>query len=407
MKIALLLSIIILYFLKSILELKFSIDAYTLIAVTLGVFGLLSVNNFKHVNIDAAAVYFFVIHLSILTFLLSVQAEIYPGFFEGYFIYFLQPFILWLGLTSTRSKIDPDFFLKVVSYSVWISLIGAILYYINSATPLGYADEIFKLEFAGFGTTMVPRNTSIYGSSLVAGGVGLIQMCSAAILFSRGRSKYIVLVFISFLFICTTLSRRAMIAGIVVFFFLYLISSKSTKQKILIVGSVFSIFLIIFSWEYLLLIFDRFLSSFDFSEENTANTSRLKFIFKGLEITFSNILGAGLGNLSSLGKEVGGLNDSVYFLTVTESMYITFIGEIGIILSIPIILLIYVSIIKKSQHVRLLLIYPFIVESIMGLSLMNPMINFMFFLIYFSLNNAKNKNFQTVKRNILISSNDK
>jgi len=39
--------------------------------------------------------------------------------------------------------------------------------------------------------------------------------------------------------------------------------------------------------------------------------------------------------------------------------------------------------------------------------LMNPMINFMFFLIYFSLNNAKNKNFQTVKRNILISSNDK
>jgi len=96
MKIALLLSIIILYFLKSILELKFSIDAYTLIAVTLGVFGLLSVNNFKHVNIDAAAVYFFVIHLSILTFLLSVQAEIYPGFFEGYFIYFLQP--LFCGL---------------------------------------------------------------------------------------------------------------------------------------------------------------------------------------------------------------------------------------------------------------------------------------------------------------------
>ena len=50
MKIALLLSIIILYFLKSILELEFSIDVYIPIAVTLGVFGLLSVNNFKHVN---------------------------------------------------------------------------------------------------------------------------------------------------------------------------------------------------------------------------------------------------------------------------------------------------------------------------------------------------------------------
>ena len=157
----------------------------------------------------------------------------------------------------------------------------------------------------------------------------------------------------------------------------------------------------------MLIIFDRFLSSFDFSEENTANTSRLILIFKGLEISFSNILGAGFGNLSSLGKEVGELNDSVYFLTVTESLYTTFIGEIGIILSIPIIFLIYASIIKKGRHVRLLLIYPFIVESIMGLSLMNPMINFMFFLIYFSLNSAKNKNFQPVKRNILIYSNDK
>ena len=407
MKIALLFSIIILYFLKSILELEFLIDAYIPIAVMLGVFGLLSVNNFQDVNIGATAVYFFVIHISMLIFLLSIQAAIYPGFFEGYFIYFLQPFVLWLGLTSTRSKIDPDFFLKVVSYSIWISLIGATMYYINAATPLGYADEIFKLEFAGFGTTLVPRNTSIYGNSLVAGGVGLIQMCSAAILFYRGRSKYIVLVFISFLFICTTLSRRAMIAGLVVFFFLYLISSKTTKQKILIVGLVFSIFLIIFSWEYLLIIFDRFLSSFDFSEENTANTSRLILIFKGFEISFSNILGAGFGNLSSLGKEVGELNDSVYFLTVTESLYTTFIGEIGIILSIPIIFLIYASIIKKGRHVRLLLIYPFIVESIMGLSLMNPMINFMFFLIYFSLNSAKNKNFQPVKRNILIYSNDK
>ena len=137
---------------------------------------------------------------------------------------------------------------------------------------------------------------------------------------------------------------------------------------------------------------DRLISSFDFSDQNTPNASRIQAIWAGIIIIFSNLIGVGFGNLSSLGKTVEEIYASELFIGVTESMYTTFIGEIGLVFAFPILVLFYLSIRKKPKIIIMLLVYIFMIESIMGLSLLNPAVNFMFFLVYFVSNkNQLNK----------------
>ena len=373
--------IILLYLFKQILLVEFSLDAYRYVIILLGLLALISAFQYKGGVPFAVILYFLIFHLSISLYFLNYGTAA-EGFYEGYYVYFLQPFILWFSLKE--STISSERILNIISNTVFISIIGVILYYINIFFPLDFVEKIFKQEFTLIGSNVVIRNTSIYGNSLVAAGIGLAQMCSSAILVSLGKKKHILTLLLSFLFICTTLSRRSIVAGSILLLLLFIMSPKTTK-KIMLNTSVFlSFFLFIYAWEYMVMFFDRFVSSVDFSKSNASNTSRINAVIAGIIIIFTNLTGTGMGSLSSLGKEVENLHNSENFIGVTESMYTTFIGEVGLIFTLPIFILFYFSISNKSKVIRWLLVYPFIVESIMGLGLINPAVNFMFFLIYFS-----------------------
>jgi len=373
--------ITLLYLWKQVLLVEFSLDAYRYVIALLSILASTAVLQFKHSISLEVILYFAIFHLSIILYFLRGNSA-GEGSYEGYFVYFLQPFILWFVLKG--SKIDPERILSFVANTVFISFAGAVLYYINIFFPLVFFDQIFKLEFTSIGPSVVIRNTSFYGNSLVAAGIGLIQMSSSAILVALGRKRYIFTLLLSFLFIGSTLSRRSIVAGSLILLLLFILSPKSTKRKILSIGVFTAFFLFVYAWEYAVIFFDRLISSIDFSESNASNTSRINAIMAGIVIIFTNLVGTGMGSLSSLGKEVENLHASETFIRVTESMYTTFVGEVGLIFSIPIFVLFYSSIKKRPRVVRFLLVYPFVVESIMGLGLINPAVNFMFFSLYFS-----------------------
>ena len=373
--------IVLLYLFKQVLLVEFSFDAYSYVIVLLSILALISAFQFKGGVPIVVFFYFLIFHLSVLAFFFT-SGTIGPGYYEGYFVYFFQPFVLWLFLR--KGTIDADLTLGIIANTVFISIAGAILYYINIFFPLDFFKEIFKLEFTSIGSSVVIRNTSVYGNSLVAAGIGLIQMCSSAILVYLGKKRHVITLILSFLFIATTLSRRSIVAGFVVLFLLFIMSPKSIQKKMLNMGTLFLPFLFIYAWEYVIVFFDRFVSSVDFSESNASNTSRINAIIAGIVIIFTDLTGTGMGSLSSLGKDVENIHNSENFIGVTESMYITFIGEIGILFSIPIFILYYYSIKSKTKATRWLLVFPFLVESIMGLGMLNPAVNFMFFLAYFS-----------------------
>jgi hypothetical protein len=385
--------IILLYLFKQILLVEFSFDAYGAVVIILSFLGVISVLRYRGGVPLSVTGYFLIFHLSISLYLLNggIVAE---GYYEGYFVYFLQPFILWISLRGGVT--DTERVLNFIANTVFISAIGVILFYINIFSPLGFYEEIFKLEFTKIDSNVVIRNTSIYGNSLIAAGIGLIQLCSAAILIALGYKKHFFTLIVSFLFIASTLSRRSIVAGIVVLCVLYLMLPKSSKNAMLKIAATSSFFLLIYAWEYVFIFIDRVVSSIDFSAENASNTSRIHAIWTGILIIFSSLIGVGFGSLSSLGKTVEDIHLSETFIGVTESMYTTFIGEIGLVFAFPIFVLFYISIYKKPKIIKFLLVYIFMIESIMGLALLNPAINFMFFLIYFM---SEKKYFNKLKFN--------
>lgn len=371
------------YIFKEFLRLQYSFDAYIPIITLILLLGVIAIVTFKGKIPLAVIFYGLIFHLSILSYIIS-GGVIGEGYYEGYFIYFLQPFIIWLSVSQGIVKSEK--ILIFISKTTLISVAGSVFYYINLFFPFESYEELFSIELTTIGSKVVIRNTSIYGNSLVAAGIGLVQLCCAAMIVTEKRKSSIFMMFLAFIFIGATLSRRSMVTGCLLFFILYLISPKSIKNNIIAIVGISSILVFAFFWEYVFIFFDRLISSIDFSSKNLSNSSRINAMWMGLVVLFSNPLGVGFGSLSSLGKTVKNLDSSETFINVTESMYTTYAGEVGLVFIIPIFLLFYLSISKKNKIIKFLFIYIFIIESIMGLSLLNPAVNFMFFLVYFSYN---------------------
>jgi len=184
-----------------------------------------------------------------------------------------------------------------------------------------------------------------------------------------------------------SLSRRAFVPLLVVIF--YLIQDLSIVKKrnfgfsVLIVFGVLAFALPDISLE----VFNRFISIFDIGSGSN-NVSRLEAIWFGVTQIFVNPFGTGFGSLSSVGKE---LDDLLYdpkslegFLGVTESFYVTAIGEIGLI-QCYVIAVIFVGkykLVFTDQRMKMILL-PIIVESIAGLSFLNPLISLFCFMCVF------------------------
>ena len=307
------------------------------------------------------------------------------GFFETFLCYVVFP---TLAYVISIDDVDQDIIIKFVGLTGILSFIGTSLYYLNIFYELGQFSIIFKPEITiTFGEIQL-KNTSIYGSSLIAGVMALVQASCCAFLLKKGHSKVWWIVFILCLIVLfASLSRRAFVPLLVVIF--YLIQDLSIVKKrnfgfsVLIVFGVLAFALPDISLE----VFNRFISIFDIGSGSN-NVSRLEAIWFGVTQIFVNPFGTGFGSLSSVGKE---LDDLLYdpkslegFLGVTESFYVTAIGEIGLI-QCYVIAVIFVGkykLVFTDQRMKMILL-PIIVESIAGLSFLNPLISLFCFMCVF------------------------
>ena len=330
----------------------------------------------------------FVLFLLIMisTCLIHYQlGRISVGFFETFLCYVVFP---TLAYVISIDDVDQDIIIKFVGLTGILSFIGTSLYYLNVFYELGQFSIIFKPEITiTFGEIQL-KNTSIYGSSLIAGVIALVQASCCAFLLKKGHSKVWWIVFILCLIVLfASLSRRAFVPLLVVIF--YLIQDLSIVKKrnfgfsVLIVFGVLAFALPDISLE----VFNRFISIFDIGSGSN-NVSRLEAIWFGVTQIFVNPFGTGFGSLSSVGKE---LDDLLYdpkslegFLGVTESFYVTAIGEIGLI-QCYVIAVIFVGkykLVFTDQRMKMILL-PIIVESIAGLSFLNPLISLFCFMCVF------------------------
>ena len=330
----------------------------------------------------------FVLFLLIMisTCLIHYQlGRISVGFFETFLCYVVFP---TLAYVISIDDVDQDIIIKFVGLTGILSFIGTSLYYLNVFYELGQFSIIFKPEITiTFGEIQL-KNTSIYGSSLIAGVIALVQASCCAFLLKKEHFKVWWIVFILCLIVLfASLSRRAFVPLLVVIF--YLIQDLSIVKKrnfgfsVLIVFGVLAFALPDISLE----VFNRFISIFDIGSGSN-NVSRLEAIWFGVTQIFVNPFGTGFGSLSSVGKE---LDDLLYdpkslegFLGVTESFYVTAIGEIGLI-QCYVIAVIFVGkykLVFTDQRMKMILL-PIIVESIAGLSFLNPLISLFCFMCVF------------------------
>ena len=204
-------------------------------------------------------------------------------------------------------------------------------------------------------------------------------------MFKRTRKSIYILLLIAALFIIfTTLSRRGFLPAFIIC--AYIFNDLSFRIKAWTLSILLSV-LLIFNFYYgnfLLILFERIMSSIDFSGADTSNISRLNLIKAGILVALLSPLGSGFGTLSSIGKSRATIDESIGFKTVTESFYISYIGEVGWIYCIPIFFILFRAVKNISRDYRIFFIYPFMIESIMGLGLLNPMISFFFTLCIFS-----------------------
>ena len=251
----------------------------------------------------------FVLFLLIMisTCLIHYQlGRISVGFFETFLCYVVFP---TLAYVISIDDVDQDIIIKFVGLTGILSFIGTSLYYLNVFYELGQFSIIFKPEITiTFGEIQL-KNTSIYGSSLIAGVIALVQASCCAFLLKKGHSKVWWIVFILCLIVLfASLSRRAFVPLLVVIF--YLIQDLSIVKKrnfgfsVLIVFGVLAFALPDISLE----VFNRFISIFDIGSGSN-NVSRLEAIWFGVTQIFVNPFGTGFGSLSSVGKE---LDDLLY-----------------------------------------------------------------------------------------------
>ena len=321
------------------------------------------------------------------------------GFFESFLCYVGFPVIAYL---ISNEEWEQDAIIKFVALTGVISFVGAIFYYINVFYDFGIFAPIFSTEITITYGNLQLRNSSIYGSSLIAGVLSLVQASCCAYLLKKGYPR--IWWFVFFLCVVTliaSLSRRAFVPLVIVIF--YLIRDYNTVNK----GKFFAIMLFLFgivafmSPDLFVNIFNRFTSIFDFgSTFEGGNQSRLDAIWFGLTQIFNNPLGTGFGSLSSIGKDSGDLVAGISvqgFLGVTESFYITLIGELGLVQS----LMIFTIFIGKYHVIfddlrwRMILL-PLCREATLGLGFLNPIISL--FSLMCILPAIKSKNPQNVFR---------
>ena len=327
-------------------------------------------------------VYILILCLSAISGIILFN-ETPDGFYQIFYLFILQPIIVYIACYfNEKEQLYIDFLSKLTI----ISFLGSVYFYLSALISLPTLNGVFDLEFTLIGGDgVVVRNTSIFTNSLVASGVGLIHACASAFMFKRTRKSIYILLLIAALFIIfTTLSRRGFLPAFIIC--AYIFNDLSFRIKAWTLSILLSV-LLIFNFYYgnfLLILFERIMSSIDFSGADTSNISRLNLIKAGILVALLSPLGSGFGTLSSIGKSRATIDESIGFKTVTESFYISYIGEVGWLYCIPIFFILFRAVKNISRDYRIFFIYPFMIESIMGLGLLNPMISFFFTLCIFS-----------------------
>ena len=85
--------------------------------------------------------------------------------------------------------------------------------------------------------------------------------------------------------------------------------------------------------------------------------------------------------MSNIGKETETILQSTGLITITESFYLTFIGEVGLIFCLPIFYALYLSLKSLSKRYFYIVALPLLLECVVGLGLLNPIISYMSFLL--------------------------
>ena len=130
------------------------------------------------------------------------------------------------------------------------------------------------------------------------------------------------------------LTRRQVIPLIVATFFIY----ATLTQRVKVISIVAFSLVLIFLYQYpqaILISIDRlFLNLVNLT--SNADSSRLILPRMDWAAIFTNPLGYGPGSMSNIGKETETILQSTGLITITESFYLTFIGEVGLIFCLPI-----------------------------------------------------------------------
>lgn len=296
------------------------------------------------------------------------------GFYESFLSCIFFPSLAYL---SSLRPYYHERLIKFIAYTGIISFAGSILYFASIFGNIPYPfNEAFAAEFTSTGENIQLKNVSIYGNSLVFGGISLIQAsCCAYLLGKKPTTLLWVLFLICSICVFSSLARRAYVPFFLIIIYLFFESNYFTRTVLLSIFIVLIIILLALFPEIYKSIVLRVTSIFNFFDNSSGNISRIKFMLEGIKIIFENPFGVGLGSLSSMGKEFDTISTAVGFYTVTESFYLTLIGEIGLFQSISIGLLLigtYKHLFTK-RYLRYILT-PLLLESVMGLSLLNPII---------------------------------
>ena len=375
---------------------EFNLPAYLIGLIILLCSLLLYLKYFKTINVHLA-LYLLVTITSQIIYMIR-SGIIQAGLLEAIIIYIIVPSVFY-GIYKIMLR-KPDIalhILKFVSFMSVFSFAGSILYILSHLNLSNLFPETFKLEITQTGESIQIKNTSFYGNSLTVGGLALVQAMASIYLYIK-TNKNIFLFFILFaVLVCMlSLARRAMVplCLLLIIFQFYL----PHKQKVISSAVFLTLFLfgiILFNEEFSS-IMERLISSFNLTDATSGNETRIRFMKKGVEIIATEPFGVGLANLSSLGK---GWKDLVYgapvgFLTVVESGYLVFVGEIGIIgcfILLPSFIIFLKSLSKYSIY---LVILPIGLETVMGLSIYSLLILSLLLCILASIEAIENCNFK-------------
>jgi len=379
-------TIVVFFLLDNLLKNIFSFNYGYVIGI--GVLTLISLSSFismkKHKN-------FFVLLFAVL--IASLQSVFFylnynflpDGFFETYYLLVLSPFFIFLAISTYNNK-DLYHLLSLLSNTFYISLFGSLLYYFYILGFINYDLSYFLSpeKTRSFGEIVI-RNNSIYGGSLAAGGILFMQLLLSVFLYDKtDNSKYVLWVYILFFLILTTMSRRVIIPATLLLTYMVFFRYRKFNLK----HSVFIfIALILFSYfyiDYLEVLILRYLGAFDFFGHDVSNLSRLNAIQHGFISGIYNPFGTGLGSASSIGKEVNSIHDSIGFIGVAESFYMTIFAELGVFFSFIFIILLLKFTQSLDRTTKLIFLFPLLLESVMGLSLLNPASNLFFYISLFS-----------------------